>query len=237
MESQILEINEDVVVSGAYKTDTPFYKYEAALTTLTINTAATGTGRTVTASSGFFTTDYIGHYLTIDGSQVKITGYTSPTVVTVTQAHQKPSQMLSIAGSRPAIRMPEAMMINKDTSKVMPSWFFDKMLRAVFDMPNSKGNTRNNRSVRKATISVFPSHNTGNAMMMINKFSQLLDRYCHRLSTSFVSTTVSIRKKPQTSQSVKTFKYVGKTPCADAYHSMMIHVAIMIIGNSNLRAQ
>ena len=34
------KINEDVVVSGAYKTDTPFYKYEPALTTLTISTAA-----------------------------------------------------------------------------------------------------------------------------------------------------------------------------------------------------
>ena len=78
------KINEDVVVSGAYKTDTPFYKYESPITTLTISTAATGTGRTVTSSSGFFTSDYVGHYLTIDGSQVKITGYTSPTVVTVT---------------------------------------------------------------------------------------------------------------------------------------------------------
>lgn len=78
------KINEDVVVSGAYKTDTPFYKYEPATTTLSISTAATGTGRTVTASSGFFTSDYVGHYLTIDGSQVKITGYTSSTEVTVT---------------------------------------------------------------------------------------------------------------------------------------------------------
>lgn len=78
------EEDEDVVVSGAYKTHTPFYKYEDHDVTLTISTAATGTGRTVTASSGFFTSDYVGHYLTIDGSQVKITGYTSSTVVTVT---------------------------------------------------------------------------------------------------------------------------------------------------------
>jgi len=78
------KIDEDVVVSGAYKTNAPFYKYEPALTTLTISTSATGTGRTVTASSGFFTSAYVGHYLTIDGSQVKITGYTSPTEVTVT---------------------------------------------------------------------------------------------------------------------------------------------------------
>ena len=78
------KINEDVVVSGAYKIDAPFYKYENPLTTLSISTAATGTGRIVTASSGFFTSDYVGHYLTIDGSQCKITGYTSATEVTVT---------------------------------------------------------------------------------------------------------------------------------------------------------
>ena len=78
------QINEDVVVSGAYKTDTPFYKYEDSSTTLTLSTAATGTGRTITASTGFFTSAYVGHYLLVDGSQIKITGYTSATVVTGT---------------------------------------------------------------------------------------------------------------------------------------------------------
>ena len=78
------QINEDVVVSGAYKTDTPFYKYEDSSTTLTLSTAATGTGRTITASTGFFTSAYVGHYLLVDESQIKITGYTSPTVVTGT---------------------------------------------------------------------------------------------------------------------------------------------------------
>jgi len=76
--------DEDIVVSGAFKVHAPFYKYEDGNTTLTINTAATGTGRTVTSSVGFFTNDYVNHYLLIDGSQVKITGYTSPTEVTVT---------------------------------------------------------------------------------------------------------------------------------------------------------
>jgi len=78
------EEDEDVVVSGAYKTHAPFYKYESHDVTLTLSTAATGTGRTITASSGFFTADYVNHYLKIDGSQVKITGYTSSTVVTGT---------------------------------------------------------------------------------------------------------------------------------------------------------
>ena len=78
------EEDEDVVVSGAYKTHKPFYKYEDHDVSLTINTAATGTGRTITASSGFFTSAYVGTYLRIDGSQVKITGYTDSTHVTVT---------------------------------------------------------------------------------------------------------------------------------------------------------
>ena len=78
------EIDEDVVVSGAYKTHAPFYKYEDALVTLTVSTSATGTGRTITASSAVWTPAYVGHYIKIDGSQVKITGYTSPTVVTGT---------------------------------------------------------------------------------------------------------------------------------------------------------
>ena len=75
------EIDEDIVVSGAYKTHTPFYKYEDASVTITLSTGATGTGRTITASSPIWTTDYINHYIKVDGSQIKITGYTSSTVV------------------------------------------------------------------------------------------------------------------------------------------------------------
>jgi hypothetical protein len=78
------ELDEDVVVSGAYKTHAPFYKYEDASVTLTLSTSATGAGRTITASTGIFSNDYVNHYLKIDGSQVLITGYTSPTVVTAT---------------------------------------------------------------------------------------------------------------------------------------------------------
>ncbi len=78
------ELDEDVVVSGAYKTHAPFYKYEDASVTLTLSTSATGAGRTITASTGIFSNDYVNHYLKIDGSQVLITGYTSPTQVTAT---------------------------------------------------------------------------------------------------------------------------------------------------------
>ena len=75
------EIDEDVVVSGAYKTSAPFYKYADSGVTLTVSTSATGTGRTITASSAIWTAAYVGHYIKIDGSQVKITSYNSPTEV------------------------------------------------------------------------------------------------------------------------------------------------------------
>ena len=78
------ELDEDVVVHGAYKTHAPFYKYADASVTVTLSTSATGTGRTITASSPIWTTEYINHYIKVDGSQIKITGYTSSTVVTGT---------------------------------------------------------------------------------------------------------------------------------------------------------
>jgi len=78
------DIEEDIVVSGSYKKATPFYKYEDGNTTLTLSTDATGTGRTVTSSVGFFTSSYVGSYLLVDDKQLQITGYTSSTVVTAT---------------------------------------------------------------------------------------------------------------------------------------------------------
>jgi len=75
------ELDEDVVVSGAYKTHAPFYKYADAGVTVTLSTDATGTGRTITASSPIWTADYVGHYLKVDGKQIKITSFTSSTVL------------------------------------------------------------------------------------------------------------------------------------------------------------
>lgn len=78
------EIDEDITVSGVSKIHSPFYKYDDATVTLTLSTGATGTGRTVTASSPVFLSDCVGHYLKVDGSQMKITGYTNASNVTVT---------------------------------------------------------------------------------------------------------------------------------------------------------
>lgn len=78
------ELDEDVVVSGVKKIHSPFYKYEDASVTVTLSTGATGTGRTVTASSPVFIPDCVGHYLKVDGSQMKITGYTDASNITVT---------------------------------------------------------------------------------------------------------------------------------------------------------
>jgi len=75
------ELDEDVVVSGAYKTHAPFYKYADSSVTVTLSTDATGTGRTITASSPIWTADYVGHYLKVDDRQIKITGFTSTTVL------------------------------------------------------------------------------------------------------------------------------------------------------------
>ena len=77
-------IDEDTTVSGVSKIFAPFYKYDDSTVTVTLSTGATGTGRTVTASAAVFVPECVGHYLEVDGSQMKITGYTSATVVTVT---------------------------------------------------------------------------------------------------------------------------------------------------------
>ena len=73
IEGSGFEIDEDVVVSGAYKTHAPFYKYADAGVTVTLSTSSTGTGRTITASSPIWTTDYVNHYIKVDGSQIKTT--------------------------------------------------------------------------------------------------------------------------------------------------------------------
>ena len=78
------EEDETVSVSGAIKTTQPFFKYADASISVTLSDKTTGTGRTLTASSGYFTSAYVGTYLLVNNKQVKVTGFTSATVVTVT---------------------------------------------------------------------------------------------------------------------------------------------------------
>ena len=80
------EFEEDttVTVNSTNKTTQPFYKYAAASLTITLSSHATGTGRTLTASADFFTTNHINTYLKINGKQVFITGRTNATEATAT---------------------------------------------------------------------------------------------------------------------------------------------------------
>ena len=80
------EFEEDtsVTVGGVNKTTQPFYKYAAASLTITLSSHATGTGRTLTASADFFTTNHINTYLKINGKQVFVTARTNATEATAT---------------------------------------------------------------------------------------------------------------------------------------------------------
>ena len=78
------EEDETVSVSGAIKTTQPFYKYADATVSVTLSAHTTGTGRTLTVSANAFTSAYVGTYLLVNNKQVKVTGYTSATEVTVT---------------------------------------------------------------------------------------------------------------------------------------------------------
>ena len=62
----------------------PYFKFADDSITLDIDTATAGTGVTVTTSSAYFTSSYIGMKLRYHGSELTITGYTSSTQVTAT---------------------------------------------------------------------------------------------------------------------------------------------------------
>ena len=68
-----------VTVGGVNKSKQPFYRYADRLIDVTLSSHATGTGRTVTASSSTFTSNQVGDYILINGKQGKITGFTSGT--------------------------------------------------------------------------------------------------------------------------------------------------------------
>ncbi len=62
----------------------PYFDFQPQGMTLTPSSVAEGTGRTLTASSAYFTSSHVGKWLLIGSVPVYITGYTSSTVVTVT---------------------------------------------------------------------------------------------------------------------------------------------------------
>ena len=78
------EEDTSITVGGVNKTTQPFYKYADASLTITLSSHATGTGRTLTASADFFTTNHINTYLKINGKQVFITARTNATEATAT---------------------------------------------------------------------------------------------------------------------------------------------------------
>jgi len=76
--------DDTISISGANRSLQPFYKYVDSGISVTLSSHATGTGRTVTASADAFTSNQVGDHLEINAKQVKITGFTSATEVTVT---------------------------------------------------------------------------------------------------------------------------------------------------------
>jgi hypothetical protein len=62
-------------------TNTPFYRYNYTVTITP--SAATGTGITFTASDDYFSSDWVGLKIRISQGLATVTGYTSPTVITV----------------------------------------------------------------------------------------------------------------------------------------------------------
>ena len=73
----------DESVNGE-ETYQPYFKFADNTVTLDASSYTAGTGRTITASTGYFTSDYVGTRLKIYNTEALITGYTSATSITVT---------------------------------------------------------------------------------------------------------------------------------------------------------
>lgn len=83
---QTFSFDEDdsVTVGGVNKSKQPFYKYADGSISVTLSSHATGTGRTLTSSSGYFTSAYVNTYLEVNDKQVFVTGFTDASNITVT---------------------------------------------------------------------------------------------------------------------------------------------------------
>ena len=62
----------------------PYFKFAPSTVTFDASSYSAGTGRTITASADYFSSDYVGTTVKIYGTEATVTGYTSATVVTVT---------------------------------------------------------------------------------------------------------------------------------------------------------
>ena len=62
----------------------PYFKFASSNVTFDASAYTAGTGRTITSSIDYFSSDYVGTTVKIYGTEATVTGYTSATVVTVT---------------------------------------------------------------------------------------------------------------------------------------------------------
>jgi len=79
----------------------PYYKYAQESITLTPS-ATTGSGVTLTLSSGHWTTDYINEIIRYKAKEILVTGYTSATVLTGTVRETLPSTTADTDWDEPA---------------------------------------------------------------------------------------------------------------------------------------
>jgi len=69
--------------AGNTKVAQPYYDFHGTGITITPS-ATSGTGKTLTTSASYFTSDHVGSYIKIHDAHCEITGFTSATVVTAT---------------------------------------------------------------------------------------------------------------------------------------------------------
>ena len=62
----------------------PYFKFAPSTVTFDASSDSAGSGRTITASADYFSSDYVGTTVKIYGTEATVTGFTSATVVTVT---------------------------------------------------------------------------------------------------------------------------------------------------------
>ena len=86
-EARNFEFDKDVLDSNVSAPKQPYFDFQAQGVTLTPSATTAGTGRTLTASSAYFTTanseNWVGKFILVGNTPCEITARTSDTVVTV----------------------------------------------------------------------------------------------------------------------------------------------------------